>query len=128
MYRIFLLITIITISLFAKDSLKDENIQILAEKLEVKNDIVNASGEVIVYSPNYYITANRLIYDKVNGKLELFDDVNIIKNNEVVSYSQYIFIDIKKDINSFKPMLILDNTSKLWFNAKNGLKIMTILI
>ena len=122
MYRIFLLITIITISLFAKDSLKDENIQILAEKLEVKNDIVNASGEVIVYSPNYYITANRLIYDKVNGKLELFDDVNIIKNNEVVSYSQYIFIDIKKDINSFKPMLVLDNTNKLWFNAKNGLK------
>jgi len=122
MHRILLIITFITISLFAKDSLKDENIQILAEKLDIKDDIVNAIGDVVVYSPNYYITANRLIYDKINGKLELFDDVNIIKNNEVVSYSQYIFIDIKKDINSFKPMLMLDNTNKLWFNAKNGLK------
>lgn len=122
MLRIFSLLTFIVISIFAQDSLKDENIQILAEKLEIKNDIVNASGEVVVYSTNYYITANRLIYDKLNGKLELFDDVNIIKNNEVVSYSQYIFIDIKKDINSFKPMLMLDHTNKLWFNAKNGLK------
>ena len=122
MHRLLLIITFLTVTLFAKDSLKDENIQILAEKLDIKDDIVNAVGEVVVYSPNYYITANRLIYDKINGKLELFDDVNIIKNNEVVSYSQYIFIDIKKDINSFKPMLMLDNTNKLWFNAKNGLK------
>ncbi len=122
MHRILLIIILITVTLFAKDSLKDENIQILAEKLEIKNDIVNASGDVVVYSPSYYITANRLIYDKINGKLELFDDVNIIKNNEVVSFSQYIFIDIEKDINNFKPMLILDNTNKLWFNAENGLK------
>jgi len=122
MHRILLQFIFLTVTLLAKESLQDENIQILAEKLEVKNDIVNASGKVVVYSPNYYITANRLIYDQVNAKLELFDNVNIIRNNEVVSYSQYIFIDIKKDINNFKPMLILENSNKLWFNAKSGLK------
>jgi len=119
-----LLLTILTVGfLSAKQSIKDENIQILAEKLEIINNVVNASGNVVVYSPNYYITANRLLYDKVNEKLELFDDVNIIQNNEIISYSQYIFIDIKKDINNFKPMLVLDNTNKIWFNAKNGLKV-----
>jgi len=122
MHRIFLVITFLSMVLFAKDSLQDENIQILAENLEIKNDIVNASGEVVVYSPNYYITANRLIYDKINAKLELFGDVNIIKNEELVSYSQYIYIDIKNDINNLKPMLVVDNSNKLWFNAKKGLK------
>lgn len=122
MLRLFSLLIVVAVLSFGKKNLKDENIQILAEKLEIKNDIVHATGDVVVYSPNYYITANRLIYDKINAKLELFDDVNIIQNNEVISYSQYIFIDVKNDINSLKPMLILDNTSKLWFNAEKGLK------
>jgi len=115
---LFCLITVI----FAKNSIKDENIQILAKNLEIKGDVVYATGEVVVYSPNYYITANRLIYDKVKSKLELFEEVNIVQNNEIVSYSQYIFIDVKNDINNFKPMLVLDNTNKIWFNAENGYK------
>ena len=110
---LFCLITVI----FAKNSIKDENIQILAKNLEIKGDVVYATGEVVVYSPNYYITANRLIYDKVKSKLELFEEVNIVQNNEIVSYSQYIFIDVKNDINNFKPMLVLDNTNKIWFNG-----------
>ncbi len=122
MLRIILL-TIFTVSfVFSQSSLKDEDIEILAKKLEVQDNIVTAFGNVIVYSLNYYITANRLRYDKINKKLELFGDVNIVKNNESISYSQYIFIDIKKDINNFKPMFVLDNTNKLWFKAKNALK------
>lgn len=122
MYKIFLITIFLTLSVVAKDSLKDENIQILAEKLDIKDDIVNATGEVVVYSPNYYITADRLVYDKINSKLELFGEVNVIKNNEVISYSQYMFLDIKNDKNSLKPMLMVDNTSKLWFNAETGEK------
>ena len=122
MYRILLLTLLLTFSLFGKESLKDENIEILAEKLDIKDNIVNATGDVVVYSINYYITADRLIYDKENGKLELFENVSIIKNNQQVSYSEYVFIDIKKDINSFKPVLVLDNSKRLWFNAKKGLK------
>jgi len=122
MLRVLLISLLCSTLIFANKSMKDENIQILAQNMEIKNNIVNASGEVIVYSPTYYITANRLIYDKINGKLELFDDVNIIKNDEVVSYSQYMYIDLNKDINSFKPMLVFDKTNKIWFNAQNGLK------
>lgn len=122
MLRVFIFTICMAVSMFAKHSIKDENIQILAEKLDVKNDIINASGKVIVYSPEYYITAKRLVYDKLNAKLELFGDVNIVKNNEIVNFSQYIFIDIKNDINSFKPMLTLDNSNQLWFNAENGIQ------
>jgi LPS-assembly protein len=122
MYKIFLITILLSNFILAKNSIKDEKIQILAKQLEIKNDIVNASGEVVVYSENYYITANRLIYDKINQKLELFDDVNIIKNNEIVSSSQYMFIDVEKDITNFKPILMFDHSNKIWFNAKNGVK------
>lgn len=122
MHRILLIIVFLIGTLFGKESLKDEKIEILAEKLDIKEDIVNATGDVVVYSINYYITADRLRYDKKNGKLELFDNVSIIKNNQQVSYSEYVFIDINKDINNFKPVLVLDNSKRLWFNAKDGLK------
>jgi len=122
MHRVLLLTIFLTISLLAKESLKDEHIQILAEKLDSNDDIVNATGNVVVYSINYYITADRLRYDKENGQLELFDNVSIVKNNQQVSYSEYAFIDINKDINNFKPVLVLDNSKRLWFNAKNGIK------
>jgi LPS-assembly protein len=122
MHKILLLIICLSIFSFAKNSIKDENLQILAKNLQIKDDIINASGEVVVYSPNYYITANKLIYDKINSKLELFGEVNVIKNNEVMSYSQYMFLDIKNDKNILKPMFMLDNTSKLWFNAENSTK------
>lgn len=122
MLRIVLISLFCTSLVFANKSMKDEKIQILAKNLEIKDNIVDATGDVIVYSVSYYITANKLLYDKVNGKLELFGDVNIIKNDQVVSYSQYMFIDINKDINNFKPMLILDKKNNIWFNAENGLK------
>jgi len=122
MYKILLLLITVSLFSFAKESLKDENVQILAQNLEIKNNIVNASGEIVVYSQNYYITANRLIYNQTDATLELFDDVNIIRNNDILSYSQYMFIDLNKEINNFKPILLLDNTNKLWFNAKRASK------
>jgi len=121
MHRV-LLTLLLTISLFAKESLKDEKIEILAEKLDIEDNIVNATGDVVVYSVNYYITADKLRYDKKSGELELFDNVSIIKNDQQVSYSEYVFIDINKDMNSFKPVLVLDNSKRLWFNAEKGLK------
>ncbi|MEA3512431.1 MAG: hypothetical protein U9R37_02420 [Campylobacterota bacterium] len=118
MLKIVLLI-VLNIILLGKETLKDEYLQIIAKNLEIKGDIVTAWGEVVVYSPSYYITAKKLVYDKNSSKLELFDEVNVLKNNELISYSQYIFMDLKLEENSMKPMLLIDNTNKLWFNSSN---------
>jgi len=123
MLRVLFFTIFIIVSAWAEQhTIKDENVQILAEKIDVKDNIVNASGKVVVYSLNYYITADRLIYDKINSKLELFDNVTIARNNEVINYSEYIFIDLKNNVNKFEPMLVVDNKSKLWFNSKDGKK------
>lgn len=122
MYKKLVILFSCAVFALSKETLRDQNVQILAENLEVENNIVSASGEVVVFSINHYITARKLIYNKNNATLELFGDVNIVKNNETVSYSQYMFIDLQKEMNNFKPMLVLDNTSKIWFNARNALK------
>ena len=119
MYKIFLLIFSITV-LSAESFMQDNYLQIVAQDLETKKDVVTANGNVLVYSKNYYITANKLIYDKNSTKLELFGDVNIVKNDETASFSQYLFIDVKNELKTIKPMLLLDKKSKLWFNSSNA--------
>ncbi|MEA3553550.1 MAG: LPS-assembly protein LptD [Campylobacterota bacterium] len=118
-YLVITLFLFIT-SLNGKTFSDDDYLQIVSKNLEIKDDIVLANGDVLVYSPDYYITANRLIYDKVNGTLELFDDVSIIKENKEIVYSQYVFMNKKEDVNNFKPILLFENTEKIWFNSEDA--------
>jgi len=97
----------------------DENIQVVAKSLNSKDEVITATGDVVVFSQNYYITSKKLIYDKKKRTIEFFDDVNLIKNNQQISFSQYLFIDLNKELKTVKPMLMLDNQSKLWFNSTN---------
>ena len=120
MFKYIFIFSIIVSNLFAQSIMKDKYLQILAKNIETKNDIVDATGDLVVYSKNYYITANRLKYNKKDGILELFDDVNIVNNDETTSYSQYLFIDVKNEIKNIKPLLLINNKSKLWFNAKDA--------
>ncbi|MEA2049324.1 MAG: LPS-assembly protein LptD [Campylobacterota bacterium] len=108
-----------SISLSGQNFSDDEYLQIVAQNLEVKNNIVSASGNVVAYSPNYYLTANRLIYDKNNSTVELFDDVSILKNDEIYSFSDYTYMDMKNETNKLLPFFMLDNKNKLWFNSSS---------
>ncbi|MEA3499336.1 MAG: LPS-assembly protein LptD [Campylobacterota bacterium] len=120
MYRFLYLIVVtilLTTKLYGKTFNDDEYLQIVAHNLEIKDNIITANGDVLVYSPDYYITADRLIYDKADETLELFGDVNIIKENNEIVFSQYLFMNKKDDINKFKPMLLLEKKEKIWFNS-----------
>jgi len=117
MYKIFVyFILLFSLSVNAAE-FTDENLQIIAKHLNTKNNIITANGDVVVFSQSYYITAKKMIYDKKNATLELFEDVNLIKNNQHISFSEYLFVDINKDLKTLKPMLMLDNQSQLWFNS-----------
>ena len=119
MYKIFYLIITLffTSTVLNAKAFDDDYLQIVSQNLEIEDDVITAQGDVLVYSPDYYITANRLIYDKINTTLELFGDVSIIKEGKEVTYSQYVFMNKKDDINKFKPMLLFENKEKIWFNS-----------
>ncbi|MCK5293377.1 MAG: LPS-assembly protein LptD [Arcobacteraceae bacterium] len=99
---------------------KDENtIQIIANSIDTNGSIINASGDVLIFAPKYYITAKRIIFDKNNSTLELFDNVNISENNKTIVLTQYAFLDMKNDVNKATPILLIDKKSKIWINSTN---------
>jgi len=110
--------TVFSLSL-SGNSFNDKDLEIVAKQIDTKDNILTASGDVVIYSKSTYITAGKLIYDKKNSTIELFDDISILRDDKV-SFSQYLFLDLNKEKRKIKPLLLLDNSSRLWFNSEES--------
>ncbi len=97
---------------------ENETMQIIANKIEQNGTIITATGDILVFSPNYFVTAQKAIYDKNNLTLELFGNVNISKDKQTVSLSNYAFLDMKNEADNAKPILLIDKSTNVWINAK----------
>jgi|TARA_R110002033_G_scaffold802_6_gene7732 LPS-assembly protein len=121
MHKTLLILPILLGSLYSKDFQK-EKLQILSNDLNSKDNIVIAKGDVVIFSPKYYISAQKVIYDKENGTLELFDDVVILKDNIIQTQSDYAFVDLNDESVTENPILLLDNKSQLWVTSHDANK------
>lgn len=102
--------------------LKNEKFQLISEYINTENNIVTATGNVIVFSPTYYLSASKIIYNKIEETFELFDNVLILKDNNIQTQSDYALINLKKDSYSQTPVLLFDKESNLWVNSKKSTK------
>ncbi|NVJ53388.1 MAG: LPS-assembly protein LptD [Campylobacteraceae bacterium] len=107
---------ILVVSLHAQN----EKFQVIANNLNTKNNILVAKGDVVVFSPKYYITAQKIIHDKDKNTLELFDDVIIVKNNNVQTKSDYAFLDLNNDDLYQNPNIFYEEKSQIWINSKDA--------
>lgn len=90
----------------------------VAKNIEAKDNTIIASNSVIAYSPSYYISADKLIYDRDKESLELFGNVLIIKDNNIQTQSNYAYLDMKNDTALQEPIFLLDESTNIWVNAK----------
>lgn len=99
-----------------------EKLQLVAKDVDTKNNIITAIGDVVAYSPTYYLSSDKMVYDKDKEILELFDNVLIIKDNKIQTQSNYAYVDMKNDIINQDPVFLMDNTSNIWSNSKEANK------
>ena len=105
-----------------KNDSKNEKYQIYANKLLTKNNVTTATGDVVIFSKTYYMTAQKVIYDKDKETFELFNDVVILKDNNLHSNSNYSFIQMKSGNVRQAPTLLINNDSPLWINSSKSNK------
>ncbi len=99
-----------------------EKLQLVAKDVDTKNNIITAVGNVVAYSPTYYLSSDKMVYDKDREILELFDNVLIIKDNKIQTQSNYAYVDMKNDIINQDPVFLMDNSSNIWSNSKEANK------
>ena len=123
MYKKIITSLLITSSiLHAQQELKDERFQLLAKNIDTKQNIITANGDVVIFSPTYYLSANKIIFNKENETFELFGNVLIIKDNSIQTQSDYAFVDLKEDLFNQNPMFLYEDSNKIWVNSKSSKK------
>ncbi|WP_141048125.1 LPS-assembly protein LptD [Aliarcobacter cryaerophilus] len=123
MYKIVVSLALASLLIQANaQELDMEKLQLVAKDVDTKNNIITAVGDVVAYSPTYYLSSDKMVYDKDREILELFDNVLIIKDNKIQTQSNYAYVDMKNDIINQDPVFLMDNSSNIWSNSKEANK------
>ena len=95
----------------------NQEFQILANNIDTKTNTITATGEVVAYSTDYYLVADKIIYHKENNEIELFDNVMIVKNNTLQTQSNYAKLNIKTNDIYQNPTVLFDKSTNIWLNS-----------
>lgn len=95
----------------------NQQFQILANNIDTKTNIITATGEVVAYSSDYYLVADKIIYNKEQNEIELFDNVMIVKNNTLQTQSNYAKLNLKTNDIYQNPTVLFDKSTNIWLNA-----------
>lgn len=66
--KIFIFLAVFATLLLAKV----QNVELMADNVTKNGDIIEASGNVILYSQDYFITADKAIYDEKKTNRRIF--------------------------------------------------------
>ncbi len=99
---------------------KTQNIELLAQSITKQNNLIVASGDILVYSQEYLITAKKAIYNQENGDLELFENVNFMKDINDAVKSNYAKINLYEKQGKFTPFFTYEQKSKVWLECQKA--------
>lgn len=122
MYKKIIGSLLITSALLQGQEINNEKFQLIAKNIDAKDNIITATGSVVIYSPTYYLSADKIIFDKEKETFELFDNVLIIKENNIQTQSEHAFVDLKNDTSNQYPMFLFENSNNIWLNSKESNK------
>ena len=100
-----------------KNSVKNEDFQLLADDVKQENGIVTATKNVVVYSQTYLVTADKAVYDQNASIIELFGNVNMMKGAGEASRSNYAKINLKSDESSFEALFMMNKDMEVWMRS-----------
>lgn len=106
-------------TLFAQNKPDAPTVQILADSIEQNGSLITAQKDVLIFSPSYYITAQKVVFDRNKSTIELFDKVSILKKGDKTLVSNYAYLNLENEVNRVSPILLVDKKSNIWINAKD---------
>ena len=110
--RIFLTLIFGAFSCFAV-----QNFELLADDVKRDNGVVTADKNVLVYSQDYLISADRAVYDQRKEILELFGNVNLMKNKDEISRCSYAKIDLNSKDSNYETLFMMNRDMEVWMQS-----------
>ena len=115
MYKFFLFLIILGSFLNA-----DDKVEVYATSMDTKNNIVEANGEVVVIYQDYHLSAQKALYDRNSGDLELFGNIRATQGDNIKLLGNYAKLNIAKKERTFKPFYMLEQKSNVWLSGSDS--------
>jgi len=113
-----LLLSLLCVStLFAK---APQDVEVLAKTVTKDGDVAHAVGNVVLYSPQYLITADEAYYNYVTGDLELFGNITLREGVSYASRSGHTKLNLKSNKGTSDPLFFFDESTKVWLKCDNA--------
>ncbi len=113
MFRILILLSLLTSLLFAGD-----NIEFYAKSLVSEGDKIIAKTDVLVMYKEAYISADEAVYDKNSSQLDLYGNVVILRGSKHQLMGEYVTMNLKKDERTITPFFMLEKNEKIWLSSE----------
>ena len=101
-------------------ALADDKVEIYASSMQTQDNVVTIKNGVTVVYKNYFLTADRALYNRESGDLELFENVKVNEGTHYKVLGKYAKLNIAKKEKLFQPFYMLEKTSKVWLSADKG--------
>lgn len=115
MFKLLLLL-----ALLASVAFGNELVEMYATKVDVKDNLLVADGEVVIMHKEYFLTSKSAIYDKVTGELELFGNIRATQGADMKLLGDYAKMNVNAKERTFKPFYMLEEKSQVWFSGKES--------
>lgn len=118
MFKLFLFLTIFFTHVIGENI--NDKVEVYATKMDTKDNIVTADGEVVVIYKDYQLSAKSARYDRNSGDLELFGNIRASQGENIKLLGEYAKLNIANKERTFRPFFMLEKTSDVWLSGDNG--------
>lgn len=94
--------------------------EFLADDMEYNKTQIIGKGHVTIINLDYFVTANKAIYDTQKQEILLSGNVNAYKGNSLYLKSQEVKIRLQEDYSFLEPFYLQDSESGLWVDSKSA--------
>ncbi|MBX7491180.1 LPS-assembly protein LptD [Helicobacter turcicus] len=102
------------------DAKQEAVFEFLADDMEYSQSIIVGKGHATVINLDYYISANKAVYNTKTREITLSGDVNAYKGNALYLRAQEVKIKLQEDYSFLEPFYMQDSTTGLWVEAKSA--------
>ncbi len=123
---ILIFISLVCYSLQARPAIKhfDKNqkaiFEFLADDMEYNSSIIIGKGNVVVINSDYFVSANKAVYDTQSKEIVLSGSVNAYKGNALYLKAEQVKIKLQEDYSFLEPFYLQESSKGLWISAKNA--------
>lgn len=96
---------------------KATEVDFYASKVQKNGELVKSDEDVLIFSDNYFISADRAEYNESNNEVELFGNINVLRGQNERFNSCYAKVNLATNEASFKDFFFADNNFEVWFQS-----------